>query len=235
MLPKIFKNTTGNPEFDQHNGKFYISYSQLTSYLDETYWMEYFTQYFSGIKSESGEFAEFGTIIGQTIEQLGQNQEVTTEISREDLEIIKATFNFEGDNKYEDTCIIDFGDFILIGYADKVGYFHEEKAVEVLDVKTLNLDKKADYYASKDYRQTTLYSYYFETKGYKIKDSFVLGYGRKGSSLDGQGNFKMRLSGDVKKIPTPYSKERAEEALKYVRETAKKISEDWKIYQRLFV
>lgn len=233
MLPKIFKNTTGNPEFDVYNGRFYISYSQLTSYLDETYWMEYYTQYFSGIKSEGNDFSEYGGIVGSTIEQIGCNQEVTTEISREDLEIIKATFNFEGDNKYEDPCIIDFGDFILIGYADKVLY--EGTEVEVMDVKTLNLDKKADYYASKDYRQTTLYSYYFETKGYKIKDSYVFGFGRKGSSLDGQGNFKMRLSGEVKKIPTPYSKERAEEALEYVRETTKKISEDWKIYQKLFV
>lgn len=234
MLPKIFKNTTGNPEFDKYNSKPYISYSQLTSYLDETYWMEYFTQYFSGIKSEGNDFSFMGNLVGETIQQIGENREVTTEISREDLEIIKATFNFEGDNKYEDPCVIDFGDFILIGYADKVGYF-EDKSVEVLDVKTLNLDKKADYYASKDYRQTTLYSYYFETKGFKIKDSFVFGYGRKGSQIQGQGNFKMRLSGEVKKIPTPYSKERAEEALEYVRETAKKISEDWKIYQRLFV
>ena len=233
MLPKIFKNTTGNPEFNKYNGRYYISYSQLTSYLDETYWMEYYTQYFSGIKSEGNDFSEYGGIIGSTIEQIGCNQEVTTEISREDLEIIKATFNFEGDNKYEDPCIIDFGDFILIGYADKVLY--EGTEVEVMDVKTLNLDKKADYYASKDYRQTTLYSYYFETRGYKIKDSYVFGFGRKGSSLDGQGNFKMRLSGEVKKIPTPYSKERAEEALAYVRETTKKISEDWKIYNKLFV
>ena len=233
MLPKIFKNTTGNPEFDQYNGKFYISYSQLTSYLDDTYWMEYFTQYFSGIKSESGEFAEFGTIIGQTIEQLGQNQEVTTNISREDLEIIKAKIDFKGDNKYEDPCIIDFGDFILIGYADKVLY--EGLSVEVADVKTLNIEKKSSFYGSKDYRQTTLYSYFFETQGYTVKDSYVIAMGRKGSSLEGQGNFKMRLSGDVVKIPTPYSKERAEEALEYVRETAKKISEDWKIYQKLFV
>lgn len=234
MLPKIFKNTTGNPEFDVYNGRFYISYSQLTSYLDETYWMEYYTQYFSGIKSEGNDFSFMGNLVGETIQQIGENREVTTGISREDLEIIKATFNFEGDNKYEDPCIIDFGDFILIGYADKVEYF-EDKSVEVLDVKTLNLDKKADYYASKDYRQTTLYSYYFEAKGYKIKDSYVLGFGRRGSSLQGQGNFKMRLSGDVVKIPTPYSKERAEEALEYVRETTKKISEDWKIYNKLFV
>lgn len=232
MLPKIFKNNTGNPEFDKYENMPYVSYSQLTSYLDENYWMEYYTQYFSGISSGGNAFSEFGGLIGKTIEEIGTNQEITTDISEEDLKVIKNNFNFEGINKYEDPCIIDFGDFILIGYADKVLY--EGTEVEVMDVKTLNLDKKADYYASKDYRQTTLYSYYFETKGYKIKDSYVFGFGRKGSQIDGQGNFKMRLSGEVKKIPTPYSKERAEEALEYVRETTKKISEDWKIYQRLF-
>ncbi len=233
-LPKKFKNFTSDPRWDKYEGKPQLSYSQYTSFNDKSYWREYYVQYFSGIKSESNEFAEFGSLIGTTIEQIGLGQEITTGISDEDLKVIKENFDFTGKNKYEDFILIDCGWFVIIGFADRVKYL-PKKTVEVEDVKTLNIKTKSSFYVSDEYQQTNLYAYFFESDGFKIKDCSVVGFGRRGNSINGTGNYKMRLDGEVVKIPTPYTKERAEKAISKIKETAEQIAKEYEIYQKLFV
>ena len=176
-----------------------ISYSQYSSYKDPDYQNQYYLQYFSGISLPSGEFAEMGTSTGQFIEDLGMGTNPPRKgcLSDEDVEVILNKITFPPNCVYEDKIIVDCGDFFIEGYADRIKYL-AEKEVEIEDFKTLNLDKKADFYASEEYGQTALYSYQKEIEGYKVVRSFVTGIGRKGSSLSGAGNFKMRLSGEVK-------------------------------------
>ena len=73
-----------------------------------------------------------------------------------------------------------------------------------------------------------------EKEGYKVIKSEVLGFGRKGSSLTGIGNFKMRLSGVVEEIPTPYTKERGEKIIEDITKVVHQISDDYKIYLKYF-
>ena len=80
-----------------------------------------------------------------------------------------------------------------------------------------------------------MYSWVKEQEGFKIGVSDVLGLGRKGTTIGGDGNWRMRLSGDSKIILTPYSKERVEEMKTWVRGVVEDISEDYKTYLRLFV
>ena len=212
-----------------------ISYSQYSSYKDPDYQNQYYLQYFSGISLPSGEFAEMGTSTGQFIEDVGM---VITPprkgcLSDEDVEVILNKITFPPNCVYEDRIIVDCGDFFIEGYADRIKYL-DNKEVEVEDFKTLNLDKKADFYASEEYAQTALYSYQKEIEGYKVVRSFVTGIGRKGSSLSGAGNFKMRLSGEVKEIETPYTKERGEKIIKDITVVVKQISDEYKIFKKYF-
>jgi hypothetical protein len=217
------------------DGKPKISYSQYSSYKDEEYQDQYYLQYFLGIKLPSGEFAEFGTSCGQYIEDVGiaNTPPRTGCLSKEDVEIILNKITFPPNSVYEDKIIVDCGSFLIEGYADRIRYL-DNKEVEVEDFKTLNLDTKKKFYESEEYGQTALYSYQKEKEGFTVKRSFVTGLGRKGSSLDGAGNFKMRLSGVVEEIETPYTKERGEKIIADITKVVEQISEDYAIYQKYF-
>ena len=232
ILPKQFTDQFGT--HPQHKGKMKLSYSQYSSYKDPEYQDQYYLQYFSGISLPSGEFAEFGTSCGQFIEDVGQgmsNPRVGC-LSKEDIEILLNKVDFPPNCIYEDEVVVDFGDFVCEGYIDRAWY-KENNEVEIRDYKSLNLDKP-EKYESEEYGQTTLYSLEKERKGFKVVNSEVFGLGRKGSSLEGTGNFKMRLSGEVKVIPTPYSKERGEKILESIRKVAENISDDFKVYKKYF-
>ena len=64
--------------------------------------------------------------------------------------------------------------------------------------------------------------------------SEVCGLGRKGSSLSGTGNFKMRLSGQVEIIPTPYTKERGDKIVEDITKVVNQISDEYKIFLKYF-
>lgn len=217
------------------DGKPKISYSQYSSYKDEEYQDQYYIQYFSGIKLPSGEFAEFGTSCGQYIEDVGMatTPARTGCLSEADVEIILSNIVFHPNSVYEDKIIVDCEGFVVEGYADRIKYL-ENKEVHVEDFKTLNLDTKRKFYESEEYGQTSLYSYQKEKEGYTVTRSFVTGLGRKGSSLDGTGNFKMRLSGDVQEIETPYTKERGEKIIADITKVVHQISDEYKIYLKYF-
>lgn len=217
------------------DGKPKISYSQYSSYKDEEYQDQYYLQYFSNIGLPSGEFAEFGTSCGQYIEDVGMGitPPRTGCLSKEDVEIILGKITFQPNSVYEDEILIECDTFIIQGYADRIKYL-DNKEVEVEDFKTLNLDTKRKFYESEEYGQTALYSYQKEKESYTVTRSFVTGLGRKGSSLDGTGNFKMRLSGDVQEIETPYTKERGEKIIQDITKVVHQISDEYKIFLKYF-
>jgi hypothetical protein len=217
------------------DGKPKISYSQYSSYKDGEYQDQYYLQYFLDIRLPSGEFAEMGTSVGQFIEDvaMGITPPRTGCLSKEDVEIILAKITFPPNSVYEDKIIVDCGEYVIEGYADRIKYL-DNKEVEVEDFKTLNIDTKRKFYESEEYGQTALYSYQKEKEGYIVKRSFVTGLGRKGSSLDGIGNFKMRLSGVVEEIETPYTKERGEKIIADITKVAHQISDDYKVFLKYF-
>lgn len=234
ILPKVFEDRNG--KYPQHKGKPKASYSQLTSYDDPQYQGDYYLQYFMGIDLGGNDFSLFGNKTGDYISHFAEGKSVDEfmdVLSEDDVKFIHEMVNFPENCVYEDEICADFVDFVLEGYIDRAHY--EGSKVHIRDYKTLNLDKKAEYYASPEYRQTTLYCWTKEQEGYEIGVSDVLGLGRKGTTINGDGNWRMRLSGDSKIIPTPYSKERAEEMKAWVRGVVERISEDYKTYKRLFV
>jgi hypothetical protein len=233
ILPKTFEDR--NNKRPECKGKPKLSYSQYTSYKDPEYQNQYYLQYFSGINLPSGEFALLGTGCGEFIEDTAIKAEPRRVgcLSSEDTSILDSIIDYPKGCVYEDEIIVDLVDFCLEGYSDRTWY-KPNKEVSIRDYKTLNLDKKAEFYASDEYGQTTLYCFQKEREGYIIVGSEVFGIGRKGSSLEGKGNFKMRLSGDYKIIPTPYTKERGEKVIEDITKVAHQISDDYKIYLKYF-
>lgn len=230
ILPKIYEDRNG--KYPQHKGKYKISYSQYTSYKDPDYQNDYYVQYFSEIKLGGNVFSDFGGYCGTKIEHNALGKEYDTPLLEADLAILRDKIDYPDNCVYEDEICVDFGDFVCEGFIDRTWY--KEDGVEVLDYKTLNLEKKKAFYASEEYGQTTLYCYDREQAGYAILNSSVCGLGRKGTSFEGTGNYRIRLSGEVEYIPTPYSKERAEKVIADMTKVAYQISEDYRIYLKYF-
>lgn len=231
ILPKTFTCRSGN--YKHLNGKPKLSYSQYNSYNDPEYKLEYYLQYFMGIKVAGNDFSEFGTSVGEYIEHKAIGEVKTGHLSESDISVLDTVVDYPDNSVYEDEVALDLGDFVVEGYIDR-SHYDLNNVIHIRDYKSGNLDTKAEYYASEEYKQTTVYCYFKVGQGFKIGNSEVFMLGRKGNSLEGKGNFKMRLSGDYKIIPTPYSTERGEEAVKSLRDTAKNISEDFEIYLKYF-
>jgi len=229
-LPKKYEDR--NNKFPEHKGKEKISWSQHTSYSDPEYQNDYYVQYFSEINLGGNVFSDFGGYCGTKIEHNALGREYETPLLQSDLEILKTKVDYPDNCVYEDEICVDLGNGVVCeGYIDRTWY--KEDGVEIRDYKTLNLDKK-EKYQSEDYGQTTLYCHAKEEKGHKILNSEVFGLGRKGLSFEGEGNYRIRLSGETEIIPTPYSKERAKKVLEDLRKTSENISEDYRIFNKYF-
>lgn len=72
QLPKTYDDPFGN--YPQYKGLPKVSYSQLTSFKDESYLGDYIANYFIGLPSEGNIFSEFGTSVGTYLEFKGQDK-----------------------------------------------------------------------------------------------------------------------------------------------------------------
>lgn len=226
ILPKTYKATL--EKYEKYNGMPKLSYSQYTSWKDPLYKKDYMLGYFFDIKQDSNVWADFGSDVGSFIEHYSKGLPYKpTILSQDDLSILKK-LEYPDNSEYEDEIVVNMGDFVIQGFIDR-STFNKNK-VSIYDYKTGNIDKKANYYASSDYGQTTLYSHQKILEGYDLEYSGVILLGRKGNGREGH---PIRLSGDIKHIETPYSKERANELLNNIRKVANEISDYYKVFQKI--
>ena len=231
-LPSIYKEREKNPvpeRFKKYIGRPALSYSTYTAFKEEAYRGEWLANKFLGIENEGSIFTEFGSSVGNYQEK-NEPQPYLTEL---DMSILDREIPANPLAEYEREIVVDMGSFIVYGFIDRVLGI-ESGEVDIADFKTGSIEKKAGDYASDDYQQTTLYCYGLEQEGFKIKSSSVVLFDRKGNTLESGNKNVLRLTGDIKYIPTPYSRERAEKFLKELEKTAKKIEEYWKLYQKIF-
>lgn len=220
-LPKVYENEGGN--YPQHVGKPKLSYSAYNSFLEESYKGEFFANYFLGIRSEGNIFTEYGSKCGEYLEKLEKS-----DLSEFDISVLEKIERPEN-ARYEVEVVIDRGSYVIQGFIDQE--FKVPDGLVIKDLKTGAIDKKAKDYASEDYQQTTLYAYQRELEGENIVYSGVMLLDRKGN---GQEKYPLRLTGEIADIPTPYSKERAEEFLKKFDKVAMQIEEYHKVYKKYF-
>lgn len=226
----------------QLKGKPYISYSQHTSFKDtnDEFRYQMILNYIFGIKvpSRFEAFALFGGECGEYIETKGEKRGKM--LSDEDCKILdKVMKDFPEGCEYERKVWIDRGNYFILGFEDRWEPLKATKeggavtACNVEDFKTGNVKKKEAFYGSEEYGQTTLYSYAEEERGIKVKESFVTLLGRGGNPMSEDNPTKLYLTGEVKKIPTPYSTERAEKVLAEMDETANKLASLKTTYDKL--
>ena len=207
---------------DPHLGKYYISYSTVSSWED--YRSDFIKQKLVGIKLPDSIYGSFGTWVGTSVE----HGEVQTNnygfAGEENINLIERTEN----DKYERMILIDMGDYVIIGFVD-IMRESLPMVAEVLDIKTGGA-KKEEEYKKESYIQTTLYSKALEDEGYKIEKSGVWFCRRTGSHIKPPLN----LSTEQFYIPLEYTEKRVKYALDKVDRVVKEISEFYKIYQKIF-
>lgn len=202
----------------------YISYSSVNAWNDPKYQPDFIKQKFGGIKLPDGIYAEFGSFVGEAIEngKFGDNPNNFQGLENLNLELLRPP-----NSEYERFIIIPFGSFVMIGFIDR--FTTKEDSVEVTDFKTGGKNKEDDYKSPK-YRQTTLYAWAEELKGTKSIETGVYFIRREGT----HANLPMTISQEQFYIPLDYTPEKAQEALEYVEKTVEEISDVYKTYLKVF-
>lgn len=232
------------PKSKEIDGSFipYVSYSQHSSFNEsnEEFRYQMILQYIFGIKipSRFQDFADYGSECGEYIETKGEKRGEM--LSDKDCDILnKVMKDFPEESEYEREVWIDRGNYFILGYEDRwepiAGSDNTNKVVlcDVEDFKTGNIERKGDFYASEKYGQTTLYGFSEEQKGIEVRNSFVTMIDRRGNPMSETDPTKLYLTGKIKKIPTPYSTERAQKVLQSIDKTAEKLSSLKTTYDKL--
>lgn len=225
-LPKVYENENGN--YPQYLGRPKLSYSQYTSFKDDLYRGRYISNYFMGIPDPGNIFSDYGGKCGEYLEK--QDISDLSEFDREVLDSIHTPEN----SRFEVEVVVDMlpltgVDFVMQGFIDRES--KTDHGLYIIDFKTGNHTDKAEYYASEEYGQTTLYSFVRESEGEEIAYSGVILFERKGNGME---KYPLRLSGEVKEIETPYSKERAMKLFDDIAKVTVEISDYYKLYKKYF-
>lgn len=242
-LPKKYNFEEGKsrPEYRKYDGWNKVSYSQITSFLSDEYRGSYFGGYFMGMKDDGNIFSFFGSACGDYLNR--QDQRIDEYLTPE-CKAILDKIERPTHAVYEYEILIDLEPFglektVLQGFSD-IQYEVAKMVLNVHDYKTLNLDKKKEFYESDDYQQLNTYGYGLEEIGYTIAKTSVFGLGRKGNTLDKTSFSKagnplwLRLSGEVEEIDRPYNREEAVKYIKKIAETCIKIDQYYKVYKKYF-
>jgi hypothetical protein len=230
ILPKVYEIYENTPvEYHKYAGKPKVSYSQLTSFSDMQYQIDYIRQYFYGISKPSGIWADFGKAVGEYLETSIADPKW---LKKTDVDVLNK-INRPSNAIYEGEIVIDFGSFVMQGFIDQEFITEDLGKLNLFDFKTGNVKTKVDFYGGKDYKQVPLYCYERTMKGYEMGETGVQLIGRLGNGNENYHN--LRLSGDIVYIPIPFvlNSKRTEECLNWVIHTTKQISDLYQIFLRL--
>lgn len=221
-LPRVYESD--KEEFQQYVGLPKLSYSQVNSWNDKNYKIDYIKQYFFGQKQDAGAYAHFGSACGEYLENKGLKLAYENKLlSTEDIETLDGLV--DEDAVYEDEIVHPVVDakgdiiFVIQGFIDKMKV--NDKQIEIIDFKTANNEKKRAFYSGADYNQTILYAGAKEALGYKINHCGVIMMDRVGNAFRGE---ELHLSGKTEAVDTPFTKTKFNTFIKYATKTAKEIS-----------
>lgn len=209
---------------DPHLGKFYISYSSISSW--EEYKADFIKQKFVGIKLPDGIYAKFGSYCGQALEHgVFPDENPDNFAGQENMDLIKLR---PPGTIYEKMILIDMGDYVIIGFID-VYYPMPNGSVFIRDQKTGGKDKEHTY-SDSNYIQTVLYAHATELTGKAIHSTDVWFIRRTGSHMKPP----LTISSEQFSIKLDYNPKRVKYALEKVDRVVREISELYEIYLKYF-
>lgn len=204
-------------------GRYYISYSTASSWTD--YRADFIKQKLAGIKLPDGVYSSLGNYLGTAMETgVFPSENPFGFTGQENLALIDRP----ADAKYERMVLIDMGEYVFIGFIDKLDEY-EKGIVHVQDLKSGGKGKEATY-ASKEYTQVVLYAHALEKEGYKIGKTSVWFVRRTGSHISPP----LHISSEQFEIPLEYNQERVDYALAKLDKAVREISEFYKVFLKFF-
>lgn len=229
LLPRVYSLSPNSPpEYAKFVGMPKLSYSQYNSWKDTKYFDDYIRHYFFGLPPTTNAYAQFGSAVGEYFEKLEIDQQW---LSANDVSILQKVERRPG-VLYESEIVIDRGWYCIQGFADEE--LRRDNIVDILDTKTGSVNSKLAWYAHKTkYFQTRMYTYGRENEGFTPGDCEVRLLDRLGSDRSLLPHAKLRLSGRIEMIPTPYVRSEVEELLLGVDKVAEEIKEYFKIFQKI--
>jgi hypothetical protein len=207
---------------EKHLDKQYISYSTQSSWVD--YREDFIKQKLANIKLPDSIYSAFGSWVGESTEHgVAQVNDYDFK-GAENLELIPRP---EG-AIYERLIVIDFGEWILIGFID-VFVEKEGKVASLVDIKSGGA-KKEEGYKKEEYTQVILYAKALEDEGYTIDKTGVWFVRRTGSHIKPP----LTLSTEQFYIPLEYNQERVDYAINKLKKAVEEISEINTTFQKIF-
>lgn len=218
------------PRID-HNGEYYISYSQITSWLDPKGFdtglpgkQEYIRKYFLGETFEDTKgFALFGTQVEGYITER-QYADVFTDKEKAVLETITPLGVFQKEFK------LRYDGFYVLGYIDDC----TQDLTKIRDYKTAS-KKSGKKYEEDSYFQLDLYSLAVKQEtGQLPKELEVCIIERLGNGFNG-GRDVMTVGNDVWYVQRQTNKKRLNELEKTILATTEEISKYYNVFTKLNV
>lgn len=197
-------------------GKCYISYSQHSKW--KTSIKEYIRSYFFGERFEGNAYTDFGTKIGEALE----NNDFSAFTEREEavLSMVTRLDEFERQIK------LDLGEFYVMGYIDT----NDKDCKILIDYKTGDLNKVAVYEDDK-YDQLVIYAAAIEQETGKLPEqAHVELIERTGNAFRGE---TLELGREVVQIPQDISPEKVAQVKEDVIKVAQEISDYYAVFNKL--
>ena len=225
-------------EHKQHIGKPQLSWSQIEkwrntakeSFANVDGKIDYAMNYFLNLDTSSPQltlYGEFGTEVENYIcERLDGDKFDVDEKAVLDTIIPLGEFQKE--------IVIDFGEFVVLGYIDDHSPIKRKKIELLRDYKTKSEKSKADLHKPTKL-QLPLYVGALEQRGIKVGSAEYCIIERKEtqSLYRGGDRTSLKVAGRVWYEPFIYTQDTIDLAFDIVRVTAKEISEYYSVYQKL--
>lgn len=214
------------PRLDK-DGNYYISYSQLNTWKRSK--REYIRQYFFGEAFEGNAYTDFGTKVGEALE----NNDFSG-FTAEEKKFLKTIPRY---GEYEREIKLQMKGFYVKGFIDTSSPeedYDNGKGLHVrrmADYKTGDVKKKEAEYASDDYTQVDIYAAALRQEYGVLPDSVgVYIIDRKGNAFKGE---ELTLGSKFVHVEKGTTDKRADNILEEVQTLAEEISEYYQIFLKL--
>ncbi|AGO47866.1 hypothetical protein Phi40:1_gp001 [Cellulophaga phage phi40:1] len=206
------------PKKDE-TGKSYLSYSQYSKWKGSK--KDYIKSYFLGEKFEGNAYTEFGSMIGEALENDNFDG-----FEPHEVRLLSSVTRLD---EFERKILFDLGDFGVLGYIDT----NDNKGgvvTTIIDYKTGALDKE-EVYQDSDYDQVTIYAGAIEQEtGVLPLKGWVELIERNGNPFKGE---QLTLGGSVVTIDQDVSREAVDAVKGRLIKVAEDISDHYKVFKAL--